>query len=169
MAVSERDLMRTASREIILGVWVCCALVSAAIAKNTTQSAAQRPRVPANPSKVDSKVPSRHPLDRRALVRRHNVTLSTADPLTPLSVGNGEFAFTADITGLQTYPEYHQQGMALGTQSQWGWHTMPNPNGYKLADILDDYVVAGRKVPYASDKDSWSRYHVTCTSAAGPP
>jgi len=26
------------------------------------------------------------------------------DPLTPLSVGNGEFAFTADITGLQTYP-----------------------------------------------------------------
>ena len=169
MAVSERDLMRTASREIILGVWVCCALVSAAIAKNTTQSAAQRPRVPANPSKVDSKVPSRHPLDRRALVRRHNVTLSTADPLTPLSVGNGEFAFTADITGLQTYPDYHQQGMALGTQSQWGWHTMPNPNGYKLADILDDYVVAGRKVPYASDKDSWSRYHVTCTSAAGPP
>ena len=153
MAVSERDLMRTASREIILGVWVCCALVSAAIAKNTTQSAAQRPRVPANPSKVDSKVPSMRPLDRRALVRRHNVTLSTADPLTPLSVGNGEFAFTADITGLQTYPEYHQQGMALGTQSQWGWHTMPNPNGYKLADILDDYVVAGRKVPYASDKD----------------
>jgi hypothetical protein len=145
--------MRTANREIILGVWVCCALVSAAIAKNTTQSAAQRPRVPANSSKVDSKVPSRRPLDRRALVRRHNVTLSTADPLTSLSVGNGEFAFTADITGLQTYPEYHQQGMTLGTQSQWGWHTMSNPNGYKLADILDDYVVAGRKVPYASDKD----------------
>lgn len=145
--------MRAASREIILGVWVCCALVSAVIAKNTTQSAVQRPRVPANPSKVDSKVPSMRPLDRRALVRRHNVTLSTADPLTPLSVGNGEFAFTADITGLQTYPEYHQQGMALGTQSQWGWHTMPNPNGYKLADILDDYVVAGHKVPYASDKD----------------
>jgi len=145
--------MRAASREIILGVWVCCALVSAAIAKNTTQSAVQRPRVPANPSKLVSKGSPTRPLDRRALVRRHNVTLNTADPLTPLSVGNGEFAFTVDITGLQTYPEYHQQGMALGTQSQWGWHTLPNPNGYKLADILDDYVVAGRKVPYASDKD----------------
>ncbi len=138
---SERDPMRNASREIVFVSWVCCALASAVIAKNTTQPAAQRPLIPANPSKVYSKVPPIRPLDRRALVRRHNVTLSTHDPLTPLSVGNGEFAFTTDITGLQTYPEYHQQGMALGTQSQWGWHTMPNPNGYKLADILDDYSV----------------------------
>jgi hypothetical protein len=91
-------------------------------------------------------------IDRRALVTRHNVTLNKPDPLTPLSVGNGEFAFTADITGLQTFPEYHQQGMPLGTQSQWGWHTLPNPQGYKLADILEDYPVAGRSVPYASDK-----------------
>jgi hypothetical protein len=102
---------------------------------------------------VKAETPSSYKIDRQALVRRHNVTLNKADPLTPLSVGNGEFAFTADITGLQTFPEYHEQGMALGTQSQWGWHTMPNPNEYKLSDILDDYVVAGYKVPYASDKD----------------
>jgi len=37
------------------------------------------------------------------------VVLEKSDPLTPLSVGNGEFAFTADITGLQTLPDYHQQ------------------------------------------------------------
>ncbi len=92
-------------------------------------------------------------IDRRALVTRHNVTLNKPDPLTPLSVGNGEFTFTADITGLQTFPKYHQQGMSLGTQSQWGWHTSPNPKGYKLADILEDYVVDGRKVPYASDRE----------------
>jgi len=49
-------------------------------------------------------------IDRLALVTRHNVTLTKADPLTPLSVGNGEFAFTADITGLQTFPEYHEKG-----------------------------------------------------------
>ena len=53
-------------------------------------------------------------IDRQALVARHNVVLHQPDPLTPLSVGNGEFAFTADITGLQTFPEYHQQGMSLG-------------------------------------------------------
>jgi hypothetical protein len=64
-------------------------------------------------------------IDRKALVTRHNVTLTKPDPLTPLSVGNGEFAFTADITGLQSFPQYHDKGMPLGTLSQWGWHTSP--------------------------------------------
>ncbi|MBE0537182.1 MAG: glycoside hydrolase family 65, partial [Phycisphaerae bacterium] len=85
------------------------------------------------------------------LVTRHNVTLTRPDPLTPLSVGNGEFAFTADITGLQTFPDYHEAGMPLGTQSQWGWHTLPNPDNPKLADILDHCTVGGREVPYAAD------------------
>jgi hypothetical protein len=97
-------------------------------------------------------------IDRCALVTRHNVTLTKPDPLTPLSVGNGEFAFTADITGLQTFPQYHDKGMPLGTLSQWGWHTSPNPNGYKLADILEEYEVSGRKVPYASDREYASGY-----------
>jgi hypothetical protein len=92
-------------------------------------------------------------IDRKALVTRHNVTINKPDALTPLSVGNGELAFTADITGLQTFPQYHEKGMPLSTQSQWGWHTFPNPKEYKLADILQEYEVAGRKVPYASDKD----------------
>ena len=70
-------------------------------------------------------------IDRQALVTRNHVTLHQADPLTPLSVGNGEFAFTADITGLQTFPQYHEKGMPLGTQSQWGWHEAPNPSNYQ--------------------------------------
>ena len=102
-------------------------------------------------------------IDRRALVMRHNITLNKPDSLTPLSVGNGEFAFTADITGLQTFPEYHQQGMALGTQSHWGWHSMPNRDNYRLADILDDYSVAGHKVPYASDRDYRRTYSPAAT------
>ena len=97
-------------------------------------------------------------IDRHALVTRHNVTINKPDPLAPLSLGNGEFAFTADVTGLQTFPGYHQQGIALCTQSQWGWHTMPNPKGYRLSDILEEYIVAGRKVPYASDKDYSGTY-----------
>jgi hypothetical protein len=98
-------------------------------------------------------------IDRHALVTRHNVTINKPDPLAPLSVGNGEFAFTADITGLQTFCGYHRQGIALCTQSQWGWHTMPNPKGYRLSDIImEEYVVAGRKVPYASDKDYSGTY-----------
>ncbi len=88
-------------------------------------------------------------IDRHALVTRHNVTLTRPDPLAPLTVGNGEFGFTADITGLQTFPEFHQQGTPLCTQSHWGWHTMPNPEGYTLAHAMTDYDVGGRKVPYA--------------------
>jgi hypothetical protein len=92
-----------------------------------------------------------HQIDRHELVSRHNITLDKADPLTPLSVGNGRFAFTAGITGLQTFDKFYQQGIALCTQSEWGWHTSPNPKGYRMADVLEDYDVAGRKVPYASD------------------
>jgi hypothetical protein len=97
-------------------------------------------------------------IDRYALVARHNVTLDKPDPLTPLSVGNGEFAFTADITGLQTFPDYHLRGMSLGTLSQWGWHSLPNTEGYTLADALNSYTVAGREVPYASGGASSGGY-----------
>ena len=100
----------------------------------------------------DARAGGDSPIDRFALVTRHNITLTRPDPLTPLSVGNGEFAFTADVTGLQTFPAYYEKGMPLGTLSQWGWHSLPNPQGYRLADVLEEYEVAGRKVPYASGR-----------------
>jgi hypothetical protein len=102
-------------------------------------------------------------IDRYALVNRHNVVMNKPDPLNPLSVGNGEFAFTADITGLQSFPEYHEKGMPLGTQSQWGWHSAPNPNGYKLSDAFEEYEVDGRQVPYASGESSSRGYSPTAT------
>ena len=91
--------------------------------------------------------PTNDRIDRYALVNRHNVVLDEPNSLNPLSVGNGEFAFTADITGLQSFPEFHEEGMPLGTQSQWGWHSAPNTNGYKLSDAFEEYEVDGRKVP----------------------
>ncbi|HKI68799.1 MAG TPA: hypothetical protein VKA67_04370, partial [Verrucomicrobiae bacterium] len=42
-------------------------------------------------------------IDRRVLVRRHNPVVTGFDPFSALSVGNGEFAFTADVTGVQTF------------------------------------------------------------------
>ena len=68
-------------------------------------------------------------IDRRSLVRRHNPTLTDLDPRSPLSVGNGEFAFTADITGLQSLPQPYETGIPLCMQSQWGWHSAPLPDG----------------------------------------
>ena len=88
-------------------------------------------------------------IDRRSLVTRHAVRITRPDPLSPLSLGNGEFAFTADITGLQTFPAFHKAGIPLCTQSQWGWHSAPNPNGYRLEDSLADYTTFdGRRVSY---------------------
>jgi len=88
-------------------------------------------------------------IDRHALVARHNIVITNADPLTPVTVGNGEFAFTADITGLQTFEEFHTKGMLLSTLSQWGWHSFPNPENYVLKDVYVDYDTHGRPVPYA--------------------
>src|ERR1700755_1283226 len=66
-------------------------------------------------------------LARAALVRRHDPVLRKLDPLAPLSVGNGQFAFTADVTGLQTFWREYDKLAPLCTMSQWGWHTMPLP------------------------------------------
>jgi hypothetical protein len=93
-------------------------------------------------------VPQRETIDREALVRRHGIRIIHPDPLTPLSVGNGEFAFTADVTGLQTFPEFHDKGTPLATLSQWGWHSFPNPNDHKPADVESQYESHGRKVLY---------------------
>ena len=47
-------------------------------------------------------------IDRKALVNRNNPQFSAFDSLASLSVGNGEFAFTVDITGLQTFPDAYK-------------------------------------------------------------
>ena len=69
------------------------------------------------------------PIDRHALVTRHNPTVTAVDKSAPLMVGNGNFAFTADITGLQTFPEQYSSLVPLMTQAQWAWHSFPNPEG----------------------------------------
>ncbi len=89
-------------------------------------------------------------IDRFALVNRHNPCIEKADPLAPFSVGNGEFAFTADVTGLQTFPGFYQDGIPLGTLSSWGWHTIPSKTPYKLDETFAYYDTYGRKVPYAA-------------------
>jgi hypothetical protein len=92
-----------------------------------------------------------HGIDRKALVCRHFPILTAGDSLSPFTVGNGEFAYTIDVTGLQTFPNYYQSGIPLGTQAQWGWHTIPNPNNYTIDQTYKKYDTYGRQVTYASD------------------
>jgi hypothetical protein len=96
-------------------------------------------------------VSAAEPIDRRALVERHNPVLRTFDAESPLSLGNGELAFTADVTGLQTFPEAYEKTIPLTTMSQWGWHTFPNPEGWSIERFKFTEFPAfdGRKVGYA--------------------
>lgn len=98
-------------------------------------------------SKKNSKI------DRFALVTRHNPVLRKIEPLSPLSVGNGEFAFTCDVTGLQTFADDYKDAMPLCTMSNWGWHTKPMPeNLVGKTYQLTEYDTYGRKVGYQTGR-----------------
>ena len=95
------------------------------------------------------------PIDREALVRRHAVHVTRVDPESPLSVGNGDFAFTVDVTGLQTFETlYHDRGIPLETLSTWAWHSFPNTEHVKLEDAMISYDFHGRKIEFAGNQNS---------------
>ncbi len=86
-------------------------------------------------------------IDREALVRRHNPVITRVDYDAPFTVGNGGFAFGADITGLQTFAaEYHRNGVPVETLSRWGWVTDENPSSYTLADANKDFTLPDGRV-----------------------
>ena len=98
---------------------------------------------------VSYKTDFRGDINRKAIVNRHQVIISKVDTLASLTVGNGNFAFTADATGLQTFPSIYENGIPLETQSQWGWHDFPNNNGFKPEESLKDFNFRGHPEPYA--------------------
>jgi protein-glucosylgalactosylhydroxylysine glucosidase len=93
-------------------------------------------------------------INRKALVTRHNPVLQKFDTLSPLSIGNGEFAFTADATGLQTFGWEYEKATPLCTMAQWGWHTTPIPNGLDPNGLrLTQYDTHGRSVGYHTSSE----------------
>ncbi|RYF29995.1 MAG: hypothetical protein EOO38_32785, partial [Cytophagaceae bacterium] len=96
-------------------------------------------------------------IDRHALVTRHNVVLTKFDGERPLQVGNGEFAFGMDISGLQSFAPFN-------TMSQWGWHEAPLPAGKKIEDYhMQPVRMHGRDVlmpmpdPKEPELSNWMR------------
>jgi hypothetical protein len=99
-------------------------------------------------------------IDRAALVDRNSPVLRALDPLSPLSVGNGEFAFTADVTGAQTFASEYRNAMPLCTMSQWGWHMAPLPRGLDKGGLrLTRYDTYGRDVGYATSPEGQSELY----------
>lgn len=95
-------------------------------------------------------------IDRKALVQRHNVKLTAIDPRSPLSIGNGNFAFTADVTGFTTIPDAYpapgryveRPGTLLGMQSSWGWHSTPTDIDPQLSHTRKEYQSPHGPVKY---------------------
>lgn len=96
-----------------------------------------------------AKVSAQYKINRKAVVQRHTVFVTKPDTLSSLSVGNGRFAFTVDVTGLQTFPEYYEKGVPLGTESEWGWHSFIDTAGYKFDETLKTYDFNGKAATYA--------------------
>ena len=90
------------------------------------------------------------PINRQALVSRHNPVLRQFDAQNPLTVGNGEFAFTVDVTGLQSFDKEFERTTPLGTLSQWGWHSIPSTHHWSIETFQQtEFESHGRRVGYA--------------------
>ncbi|HLP38092.1 hypothetical protein [Lacibacter sp.] len=87
-------------------------------------------------------------INREAVVKRHNVKVKKVDSLSSLTVGNGNFAFTVDATGMQSFPDAYIKGVPLGTQSVWGWHSFPNTENLRVEEAQKVYELEGRKISY---------------------
>jgi hypothetical protein len=85
-----------------------------------------------------------------AVLARHSPRVETADQRAVLSVGNGNFAFNVDCTGLQTlHAEYTV--IPLATLAHWAWHSVPASAGVEVSKLrYKEWDFHGRKVPYAT-------------------
>ena len=98
-------------------------------------------------------------IDRQALVERHNPEITEARTSPLLQIGNGEFAFSFDATGLQSF--------AGTTMAQWSWHSAPLPPEMRIDDFKLKYYrdARGRKVGYPVDpgRNRWLIAPHACT------
>ena len=86
----------------------------------------------------------RPPIDRYALVTRHNIQWNSSTGTIPL--GNGEFCFNADGTGLQTF--------GGNSMSHWAWHSFPLPAGVTADQIPATGTFATGRVQGEDDPPS---------------
>ncbi|MDQ2667545.1 MAG: hypothetical protein M3Z05_16235, partial [Gemmatimonadota bacterium] len=118
-------------------------LVAAAIAPGIVLSGEEHTEARRSGERYGAKV------DRRARLARHSPVVHVFQSFSALSVGNGGFAYTIDATGLQTFADEYKE-FPLATQAEWGWHSFPNPEGYRLEQSLALYDAHGRQVSYDS-------------------
>ena len=115
-------------------------------------------------------IASANPIDRQVVVKRNNPIVTKADTLASLSVGNGHFVTTVDVTGLQSYPHDYKNGVPLCAMTDWGWHRFPNTKSLKPSDSekafdfghghKEVYAVEYKKVEDGMHKDATEFFRV---------
>jgi len=86
-------------------------------------------------------------INRQAVVSAFSPQLNAVDKNNPFTLGNGKFAFTADVTGFQSFgPEYYAAGFPLETKARWAWHSKGEPHTLDEAD--EEYDAYDRKVKF---------------------
>lgn len=82
-------------------------------------------------------------INRKVLVQRHNIKLTDLEAPGPTQVGNGNFAYGFDVTGMQTFNDQ------FTTMSHWSWHSTELPKGLTAADFIKtEKDTHGRMVAY---------------------
>ena len=105
------------------------------------------------PTTAGTTAPATPTIDRKAVIARHTVTLNAIDGATPLHVGNGDFAFGCDVTGLQTFADVYRSKVQLETIANWGWYQPPAAGPATSQRTTREYDVGNRKVGYEEGND----------------
>ena len=74
-----------------------------------------------------------HQIDRKRVVQTFNPRRNQSSTETPLQVGNGNFAFGVDVTGLQTFSPFN-------TLSTWGWHNFSLPTTPGQTEVSGKHI-----------------------------
>lgn len=92
-------------------------------------------------------------INREGLIRKYNPSLEAMDTNSPLTLGNGTLAFTADVTGLQSLYDEYETGMPVLTMTSFGWNSFFEAKGISLSDDeMTSYDFNGRKVTYPVER-----------------
>jgi hypothetical protein len=93
-------------------------------------------------------------IDRQAIVSAFSPQLTQLDKSSPFTLGNGKFAFTADVTGLQSFADdYVAAGFPLETKARWAWH-IKSGAAYDLAHADEEYDAYERKVSFPTQSNT---------------
>ncbi len=91
-------------------------------------------------------------IDRKALITRHNPSVNSVDANSPFSLGNGQFAYTSDVTGFQNFENfYHEEGIPLESKARWAWHSRESDKPFSLSDTNVAYKRGKQKVFFPTD------------------